>query len=377
MRVGHFLAHFPAPGGTTTAVAGLSQALAARGHSVYVYGYGEPGATPATGIEIRLFPRPLIPVRPFENGLSSWLAENRDRLDLLVIHGVFGLFSPMIARAAREGGLAVVASPHDPYSAALFRSRRLRKALFWRTSEHPYLSTVDAIHVLAPSHRLHLARLGIPSHTFAIPNGVTASLLAEAGRLRSEAAPASRAFRLAYLGRWDVYNKGLDLLLGAIASDPVLRRVCRLTIMGRSTGSERRELRRLIARLRLGGAVSAIGYVADPWPAVREADALVLPSRFDGFGQVVLEALAFGTPVVASTEAGVSEMLGRDLGLLAARPDVPGLRDALRTAYDDRGALRIAARAALDHLREHLAWDVIAAAWEQAADGVKAAVGVV
>jgi hypothetical protein len=40
VRIGHFLAHFPDPGGTTTMVVGLSSALVRLGHPAFIYGYG-------------------------------------------------------------------------------------------------------------------------------------------------------------------------------------------------------------------------------------------------------------------------------------------------------------------------------------------------
>jgi glycosyltransferase involved in cell wall biosynthesis len=94
----------------------------------------------------------------------------------------------------------------------------------------------------------------------------------------------------------------------------------------------------LAAELRAGGA-DLRGYVArdELVGLYREAAALVLPSRFEGFGLPVLEAMACGTPVVAAPEPALKEVAG-DAAVFAEPP----LADALRQAIAGRERLRAA-----------------------------------
>jgi len=75
-----------------------------------------------------------------------------------------------------------------------------------------------------------------------------------------------------------------------------------VTIFGE--GSERGELEALIAALGLGRQVTLAGFEANPAPWVAGADALLLPSLWEGLPNVALEALSVGTPVIATPEAG-------------------------------------------------------------------------
>jgi glycosyltransferase involved in cell wall biosynthesis len=84
----------------------------------------------------------------------------------------------------------------------------------------------------------------------------------------------------------------------------------RLIIIGE--GEERKNLEVLVHELHLGEHVSLPGFVDNPYAYMRAADVFVLSSRWEGFGNVLVEAMACGTPVV-STDCpyGPSEILER------------------------------------------------------------------
>src|SRR5690606_8682632 len=85
-----------------------------------------------------------------------------------------------------------------------------------------------------------------------------------------------------------------------IAGFAVLRdeRAVRLTILGE--GPQRPALERLVRRLGLSDCIALPGFVAEPADWVARAGLLVSTSRHEGFGNAIVEALACGTPVVAT-----------------------------------------------------------------------------
>lgn len=95
--------------------------------------------------------------------------------------------------------------------------------------------------------------------------------------------------------------KGFDRLIDALAD-------CRfpfswhLTIYGE--GEERQLLESLIRNVDLTDKIKLAGMVDNPWTYMAAADCLLLPSRWEGMPNVVLEALSVGTPVIAMEEAG-------------------------------------------------------------------------
>lgn len=153
-------------------------------------------------------------------------------------------------------------------------------------------------------------------------------------------------------------QKNHALLLRAFARLPMPE--SRLMIVGQ--GQNEAKLRALVREFGLEGRVIFAGFHVDPAPFYASADLFVLSSDYEGFGNVIVEALSFGLPVVSTDcPSGPAEILGygrwgdlvpvRDeealAGAMAAALSAPVDRDALRARAADF-APEIAARKYLD-----------------------------
>jgi glycosyltransferase involved in cell wall biosynthesis len=172
-----------------------------------------------------------------------------------------------------------------------------------------------------------LSRMGLAPPMTTIGNPIDVD---EVGRLA--AAPATLPGRPALLavGRLSA-QKGFDLLLPAFARLRGRAPEAHLTIAG--TGPDEAALNRQAAELGIAGHVTFAGFVQNPYPLMRVADLYVLSSRYEGFPNVALEAMACGTPVVATRCPGVADLVLPGInGWLAPVEDVAGLARALAEA---------------------------------------------
>ena len=96
-----------------------------------------------------------------------------------------------------------------------------------------------------------------------------------------------------------VRQKGFERLLSTLAELPV---AARLTILGE--GPDRDALTQQVEGFGLAERVTLPGFVPDAAPYYAGADAFVMPSRWEGMPNAALEALACGTPVIATPESG-------------------------------------------------------------------------
>ncbi len=147
-----------------------------------------------------------------------------------------------------------------------------------------------------------------------------------------------------YVGRQDPYKNVTGLIE---AFDRVRRgRVpeARLRIIG-PRDPRYPEAEQLIRERHLGEAVQWTGYVTgdELVKAYREADLFVLPSRYEGFGLPVLEAMASGTPVICGNRSALPEVAG-DAAILVDPNDLDGLAEAMTevlTNPDRAASLRV------------------------------------
>jgi glycosyltransferase involved in cell wall biosynthesis len=154
----------------------------------------------------------------------------------------------------------------------------------------------------------------------------------QAGHAYRPLAPAGSPARLLFPGA-PIPRKNLDLVLQAMAAAPPGSRLAEATLaITGASGPDFPEPARQIRSLGLEERVSWLGVIdfAQLPETLRGADLVVYPSRHEGFGFPPLEAMAVGTPVVASTASCLPEVLG-DAALLVSPDDLGGLIEAVES----------------------------------------------
>jgi glycosyltransferase involved in cell wall biosynthesis len=156
-------------------------------------------------------------------------------------------------------------------------------------------------------------------------------------RVVANAVPAAASDRTESLPRerWVIASgrlemqKGFDLLIEAFATIAETHPDWKLKILG--DGSQRKSLADQIHALGLEQAVELCGWVEDPDVWICKAELFVLSSRYEGFPNALLEAMAVGVPVISfACDSGPAEIIRQEVdGLLVPANDVQQLAQAM------------------------------------------------
>lgn len=268
----------------------------------------------------------LVPTGPY-SPMDQWVLPSRlKQWDVDVYHAT----NPMMPFRGM-GRIRRVVTFHDLIP-LLFRDhapRAKKNRLFpvFKWIINTTAAKADAIIAVSESTRRDvLAHLRIPAdrrdRVRVIHEGV-------GGEFHPAAKPARADVEFLFVGRRDPY-KGLVLLVRALAEVRRLNLPARLRVIG-SDDPRYPEARQEAAALGVDPHITWSGYVpeAELPQAYRAADVFVLPSRYEGFGLPVLEAMASGTPVICSNTSSLPEVAG-EAALLIDPLRVESLAGAMR-----------------------------------------------
>ncbi|PJI94124.1 glycosyltransferase family 4 protein [Luteimicrobium subarcticum] len=362
-----FLPHF---GGVEEHVLNTARALRARGVGVVVWTVdrGDAGApSEVDGIAVRVLPCPL----PARNARSVWdfarrvpgaaaawiVALLRDRPRVLHVQcfGPNGVWASALARLVRRP--LVVSAHGETFMDAdhvYERSRLLPRAL------RSALARASAITACSAYVARDLERFGgDPAGVVVVPNGID---------LDEPPGPPPAWLPERYVlavGRV-VHTKGFDLLVRAVAS------LDRVHLVVGGDGPERGRLEALSDELGMADRVTFPGRLARPEivAAMAGADCLVVPSRVEAFGIVVLEGWRAGVPVVATSHGGPPEFVddGRT-GYLVDPEDVVALSRAIDEVVRDPARAQEVAEAGRRRV-EGFTWAAVAGRYEELYDSI-------
>jgi glycosyltransferase involved in cell wall biosynthesis len=148
----------------------------------------------------------------------------------------------------------------------------------------------------------------------------------------------SDPLKLVLVGRLSA-NKGSDVAVDAVGLLRADGLDVRLRLIGDIFPGNERFREQLIGQCRrwnIGEHVEFAGFQDSPWPAYEDADIVLVPSRLESFGNVAVEAMLTGRPVIASDAQGLPEIVSDgETGFIVPLGDPQALADRIRQARDD------------------------------------------
>ncbi|MCP4408667.1 MAG: glycosyltransferase family 4 protein [Gammaproteobacteria bacterium] len=232
-------------------------------------------------------------------------------LSIVALKGLGLMTLPLVSTPAAAGAGG---------DAALIRSLPFTGSLVRLVNRH-----CNAINVIAKAIGDELDLLGINvGRISAIPNGVDCPVI----KARSMVAQPRR---LLFTGRL-THQKGIDILFHALHGISERKNDYRLVLAG--NGDEKDTLKTLAYELDLD--IEFLGECDHDsiWSLLVESDVFLLPSRYEGLSNAVLEAMAAGLPIVVTRCQGIDDYIDPETGWVCAADDIEALTDSLVKMLD-------------------------------------------
>ncbi|UCC92550.1 MAG: glycosyltransferase family 4 protein [Thermoplasmata archaeon] len=340
-------------GGTTIHTRALALALLAEGHEVHVVAARTPDAPNEEE-------REGVLVHRVRNPYTAWSATYTGRLvpDLDVVHG----HGDNAYGHLRMRDFPTVVKMHSTWYAELGRYRELGSGVGTLMAMRAHVR-MDKYCARNADHLICITEViaGETNKAYGVPrdrmtvvhNGVDLSAFREAAAERDATRDALGldGLTVMYAGRL-VPHKGVSDLISAMEGLDA-----RLLVVGDgpSRGELEAQAERLGVRAKFTGFIDH-GQVPAHYAA---ADIVCYPSLYEPLGNVVLEAMAAGRPIVCTDAGGMGEVYEPGSGALVSPGDVAGIRDALTLLVEDEAARRAAGAKGLE-TAPAFGWDRVA-----------------
>ena len=384
MKILHVVASYlPATryGGTIVSVHGLCRALAERGHEVHVFttsvdgdrDSNVPHETPVNvdGVTVWYFRSPRFRRVYWAPGLRRMLRGHVGEFDVVHTHAIYLWPLWTAARLAQQAGVPYVVSPRGMLEKELIE----HKSAVWKAGligfiEKRTLEHAAAVHMTSVREAEQAAAFGFQLPPVSvIPNGV--ALDPPSGARVSEGISniAGGAPFVLFLGRVN-WKKGLDRLINALPH----MRDARLVIAGNDEEEYTLVLDDLARQAGVSDRVIFTGPIhgKDKAALLSSARVLALPSYSENFGNVVVEAMAAGCPVVVTREVGMADAVEEIGAGIVAEGTPAALGSAISALIADeprRSQMGEKGRAAA---ADRFSWSAVAAQMEQMYQSVAA-----
>jgi glycosyltransferase involved in cell wall biosynthesis len=343
-------------GGGEKHLADLATGLTKRGHDVFA------ALVPGSPLpaELSSVPEQNIVELPMRNSLNVASALKLARFvrqnEIQIVHAHVARDYPLAALVARRAGARLVLTRH-----VLFPLNRIHKLTLRQTSRVIAVSQ-------AVADGLNAQRIFNPNKIVRIHNGIDVDRFVEGREDFARRASEDGKLRVGMVGHLAPI-KGQKDFVRAAALVCGRRDDVDFIIAGEDksrSGEHRRSLEKLINELGLNQRISLTGWVDDVARLLSGFDLFVSPSRSEPFGLAIVEAMAVGLPVIATTSEGAREIIDYNQnGRLVPVGDLEALANAIVELLSDPLERERLSENAQRAVRERFSLERMVAATEQ------------
>lgn len=283
--------------------------------------------------------------------------------DIVNFQGFYTPFQCALSRRCRQLGWPYIITPRGELTYLAQNIRRAKKHIANLLCFYSYAKHAVAVHALCPREAEEIQALFKVKKIITVPNGVDDYLLEASEKLpAAELGDFGREgdLILGFVGRIDVYHKGLDLLLKAMA---ILKSQldgvrCKLFVIGPfHRKRDEQSFCLAVESLDLGDDVKLIGpkYGEEKLRYFLACDVFVHTSRFEGMPMAVLEAMALGRSCLVTPGTNMADVVCEGGGW-QCQPDPNSIAESLKDIYQQRDSLRVRGRQSRELIKARFTW---------------------
>ncbi len=282
------------------------------------------------------------------------LSEPFSKPDIVVFHEVYRPEYLKIARSLTKNGIPYIILPHGSLTREVQKQKRLKKLAGNILFFNRFIKNAQAIQCLSEHER---GRIDFRVKTFVSTSGIYMPEKTK-GDFSKEGA------NINYIGRLDMFTKGLDLMAEAVAlkADFLRENNCKINIYGPDIFDRRKALRELIDKLKIQDIIILNDAVSgeEKEKIVLATDIFFQTSRTEALTLGILEAMSYGVPCLITRGTTQGELVEEyDAGWVAEN-NAESIAEKLQQAIEERALLKRKSIAAKKCVEENYDWAVIA-----------------
>lgn len=246
------------------------------------------------------------------------------------VHGGWIPSFSTLSSVFKKNDIPFVFTPHGAYNTIAMQRSSVLKKIYFQLFEKPLLKRATKIHCIGQSEIEGLSKIYTTSKTCLLPYGYEAYSVK-----KPQDYEKGSELIIGFVGRLDMYTKGLDLLLNAFDSFSKKHWNSKLWIIG--DGDDRKKFEDAVKKKNLEGKVVLFGGVFgnEKDLLIKKMHVFAHPSRNEGLPSSVLEASSLGIPCLVSKATNVADQIEHyNSGLVLSNNDSNSINCALESFYN-------------------------------------------
>lgn len=275
------------------------------------------------------------------------------RPSLVVFHGCYFIEYVSIYEELRKHNVPYVIVPHGSFTVESQKKKRVKKLLFNVFFLKKFVKNASGIQYLSHGELNKTAfKHGNP---FVAPNGIDE---------HGATIPMSNSeIIVTYIGRLDVFYKGIDLLCEASRIEKIflVNHKVKINLYGPNQDGGHRVINQLISKWEVSDIIKLYEGVFDGEKVdiLLKSSYFIQTSRSEGLPMGILEALSYGVPCIITVGTNLSKIVEQYNAGWVCKTNAEDIASVLKKAIEERNQLSLKSKCAKKLIHENFAWEVV------------------